>query len=695
MITVTNRDFEILTQINYDGDKGLVVIDDEFSQPESSDLSTYTFSFLNTEDGAELVAVGCYVFAQDGDDIRAFEILETQDENNIRTVFCFDGGLDLINEEKSPWNWETSEPISVYVNECIFDSGWEIGINEIPTTRKRKLKYESAESSVKRLRKIANSFDAEIEYRFVIDENTLVRRVIDIYQKGSRSKTIVLEYGNEVSGITKTENIQNLATGLYAVGEGGVNLEGYIVPSEDSANYSIYGGTLVDKTATKKWGRWKHELNGYILAHYESTAKTQKTLYQETKEQLRKRSVPEVTYEVDISYFPEKLRRSYNVAIIAHEFKPAITIEATVTSIDGVSFAKCNHGVAKVSNVHTIDKPPLELEIETLKNRFNNQVSNWNNAPYQLEISSLNGTIFQNNNISTTLTAKITKNDIDVTNTMTRIVWKRVSRYNTTGDADFNREGVSISITKDDVDAETRFICKAYINNDLIAQADIVIKDFVMTAHRGETAPENPDTGTLWVDTTNDQEITKIYDNGKWSAVVNDITADDLQNGLETYLAPIREKQQLLEAELQAKATKDLSDKLLAEFQAFVQQINDNRKFDSEQLLSLLQRLALQETNFGKFKNQWNFLDGFITFSDEGMYIGSKESSTSILVANGGITIFSNGSEVASFKEGYMKIDNGIFTRSVQIGTKWRIQPYRLNDDVLAFIYLGGVIEVV
>lgn len=691
MITVTNRDFQILTQINYEGDKGLIVLEDEFSQPENSDLSTYNFSFLNTVAGAELVKVGCYVFAQDGDNLRAFEILETQDVDNIRTAYCFDGGLDLINEEKGWWNYETPNPITVYVNDCLFDSGWEIGVNQIPNTRTRKLKYEQSESAVKRLRRVAKDFDAEIEYRFVISEDMLLKRVVDIFQKGTRSKTIVLEYGNEVVGITKTESIQNLCTGIYATGEEGINLIGFEVPAEDREQFTIINGTLINKAATREWGRWKDDINGYILTHFESISKTQKRLYQETKEQLLKRSIPEITFEMDIKYLPEKIRRGYNVAVIAHDFKPAITIEAIVTAIEGVSFVKNNYGIAKVSNVHTINKPPLEIEIESLKNRFNNQVLNWNNAPYQLEIISTNGNVFQNGNISTVLTAKVTKNDVDVTDAITRFEWSRISRYNTTGDGDFIRQGSTITITNSDVDAEARFICKAYINDELKAENQIVIKDFVMSNYRGDTPPVNADSGTIWIDTSVNPEVTKIFDKGTWQNVVTSLDLNSLSDGFENILSPVRERQALLEAELQAKATLNEYEKFRIEFERFMNNVSQNKQTNENALVDLAQRLALQETNFGTFKNQWNFLDGYITFSEEGMAIGSKTSNTSMLVRNGGITIFSNGKEVATFQEGYMKIDNGIFTIAIQIGKKWRIREYELNDNILVFEYLGVV----
>lgn len=744
MITITDREYKILTQINYIEGVGLTVLEDEFTQPENSLLSTYTFSFVRRTAQAKDVSVGCFAFAQDGSEIRCFEIMETQDEDDIRTVYCMDAGVDLINEEKGPIDEQSSQTLVYYLNSILFDSGWEIGVNHIPTTRTRKLKYDSTESSVKRLKKVADDFNAEIKFSYIVDGDTVVRKVIEVFEKGRINEGyIVLEYGQEVSSITKTENIYNLATALYSYGEDGVSLKGFNVPQEDSKYWTVIDGVLIHKPSTQKWSRHKHDINGYILAHYESTSKTQERLYQETKNQLLKRSIPELTFDIEISKLPEKVRRGYKVAVIAHDYNPAITIEATISAVEGVSFADNKVGTAKITNVEQLNIPPLEKEIEALKERFNSQLSNWNNTPHVLTIGTSNGNIFQNNNISTTLIAKVTKNDIDVTNTFTRFMWERVSRYNTTGDADFKREGVSISINKDDVDNEARFICKAYINDELKVQNNIVIKDFVMTTHKGTTPPQNADTGTLWVDTSSMPEVTKIYDNGQWvpmttshsleavkeeinenianalssqsaniistmeraveatkELITEDVNAGversldtlkrEMNNDFENVLAPIRERQQLLESETKAKLILELSNTVIKEYEKFVALVQENKQASEAALLDALQRLAIQETNFGAFKNQWNFLDGFMSFSNEGLMIGSKESSTSILVKNDGITIFSNGTAAATFQEGYMKIDNGIFTRTVQVGTKWRVVPYYLNDDILTWEHLGG-----
>lgn len=695
MITIVNRDGIIAWQSL----SHKVIISDDFEQPVDNDMSIYTCVLDKNATDTKNIAVGYILFAKDGNKLRSFEIMTIEQTQDTMELYCIDVGIDLHNEAVEPYSANASYPIEHYLNKFLYDSGWEIGVVEISNVNK-KLEWTGTTDTMTRLKQLANRFGVFLEFDYVLDDIKIKRKLIHVRQKRGQDKKVRLVYGREVQSIKKNESIMDLATSIIAKGENDITLKGYVVPPYDREIWHIdNNGWLIHKPSTKEWHRYRNHEGipdwwGNIPMDYTSTAKTQKTLYDECKLQILKRNEKKVTYTVDVDIVPERIRRGDTVVIVDHDFKPPLILNAEVTGVQNISFVNEHVGTIIISN-YKEQTSAIDYRIQRLQQSLRFQESTWQSVPYILNIKTSNGTIFQNNNIATTLTAKITKNDIDVTNTMTRIVWERVSRYNTTGDAEFHREGMSISITKDDVDVEARFICKAYINDDLIAQSDIVIKDFVMATHKGEMAPKNPDTGTLWIDTNGGKEVIKIYDTNSWVPVQTEVNMEGLQDGLEPYLAPIREKQQLLKAELQAKATKDIADKMLAEFQEFVQQINDNRKVDGEQLLSLLQRLALQETNFGKFKNQWNFLDGFITFSDEGMYIGSKESSTSILVANGGITIFSNGSEVASFKEGYMKIDNGIFTRSVQIGTKWRIQPYRLNDDVLAFIFLGGVIEVV
>lgn len=94
------------------------------------------------------------------------------------------------------------------------------------------------------------------------------------------------------------------------------------------------------------------------------------------------------------------------------------------------------------------------------------------NANYRVEILSTNGNAFRNDNISTTLIAKVYYGGIDITSTVPQgnFTWKRVSDDN---DADnawnllyANFHSNVLVIDSDDVQGRATFNCEVFIDND-------------------------------------------------------------------------------------------------------------------------------------------------------------------------------------------------------------------------------------
>lgn len=92
-----------------------------------------------------------------------------------------------------------------------------------------------------------------------------------------------------------------------------------------------------------------------------------------------------------------------------------------------------------------------------------------NNIPYKVEITSTNGNAFRNDNIDTTLIAKVYKGQEDITDTIPQgaFTWKRKSD-NVSGDNIWNLIYANfhsniITITGDDVDGRAVFFCDVII----------------------------------------------------------------------------------------------------------------------------------------------------------------------------------------------------------------------------------------
>lgn len=715
MITIANREYEVVCQLHFDAQEGLIAYDDVFSQPEDSDLSTYAFSVDKTGPEVEKIKIGQLVYVMDGSEPRVFEILRIESSNDSLHLTCVDGGLDLINEEKGPISADNSYPISYYIDDIRNDSGWSIGVNKI-ADRRRKLAYEGAESGVARLRRVANAFDAEIRYTFELNDTHVLKRLINIYPKdhsiysqGTGLDAVRLEYGVDVTAIQKTESIEDLVTALYATGEEGVNLVGFEIPEGDRARWGNYQGTIFDKEATARWSRHGHREDydrdsgwGYILGHYDSQAKSQETLYQAVKDQIIKRSSPKLTYEVRVGDLSVKVRRGDRVTVVDHDYMPALAVEAQVASVSNVSFADNSYGTITLTNVTEV-QTVTEMAIERLQRMLKSQQYNWNNVPYVLTVTSTNGAVFQSGKVETTLNARVTKNDIDVTSSFDRLEWTRVSQYQQSQgkDQDWNKKHTanssSLAISTADVEVGATFFCKAYKSDEVQATGYLYIKDFTMTTYTGPTAPENPEIGFVWIDTSNGHQIQRIYVDGQWRQVYDERTPlpneEELLAKIETEQAKKREEDRIAWLDLQAKALAAETDKWQAEYNALMAQLQANKEASEQAVRDQEQRLVAVTENLAQYAKKLAFVDNEISFAEEGVTLKAKDGAGTYLhVSKDRIAMYSNGNELMSIEKDMLTITNGVFTRTLRIGN-FRIEQYELDEDIDVVRYVKGGIN--
>ena len=74
---------------------------------------------------------------------------------------------------------------------------------------------------------------------------------------------------------------------------------------------------------------------------------------------------------------------------------------------------------------------------------------------------------------------------------------------------------------------------------------------------------------------------------------------------------------------------------------------------------------------------------------NEGLVIGKNDGSSSVRISDNRISFYSAGQEVAYISNGVLQIDNGVFTKTLQIG-RFREEQYHSNLDMNVMRYVGG-----
>ena len=154
-------------------------------------------------------------------------------------------------------------------------------------------------------------------------------------------------------------------------------------------------------------------------------------------------------------------------------------------------------------------------------------------------------------------------------------------------------------------------------------------------------------------------------------------------------LNALAEQDNLIKAEMEAKASIDTVDKWITAYENYVK-ANDADKAKSEQALKeASERIVQMKYEVNNLKLVWEAIDRFMSFQNEGLVIGKKDGSAYAKFSDDRISLFSGGSEVMYISQGTLNIANGIFTKTIQIG-RFRFETHPADADMLVLRYLGG-----
>ena len=337
-----DRKLNIIGQVSTNLPKGLTVYDDLKTEDIESGVASFEcripYDKKTRKEVENFTAVGNYILRSNGDENEFYTIIDSESNTRDKEVYVYaeDAGLDLLNEVFGDYAADKAYPISHYVNMFIYDTGFEIGLNEIPNLT-RKLSWEGEATATERIASAATQFDGcEISYSFKVENLTITHKYINIHKQRGKDAGVQLRLNKEVDRIITKQSIANLATAFYC--KGGTpedeNTEDNIEPvpitlngyKYDDGDFYVDGGYLKSRKAVQKWSRyiWNKEPNkvadeGHIVKLYEYDTLSQSELCAHAVTELKKASQIEVNYEVDINRLPKGVKIGDRVNIIDDE----------------------------------------------------------------------------------------------------------------------------------------------------------------------------------------------------------------------------------------------------------------------------------------------------------------------------------------------------------------------------------------
>ncbi|WP_203625626.1 phage tail spike protein [Lacticaseibacillus mingshuiensis] len=288
---------------------------------------------------------GNYILYQDDRGIGHFMTIQNTQVDNTGCSINFqadDAGDDLKNEIVGEYAANKAMTFAQYFSTFCADSGWEIGLNEIPANT-RTLEFTSEQSSYDRMLEVANDFGVSLYYTFTIEGMTVTNRYLNVVNELGSTTGITLRQGTDISQIVSETSTANLHTSIKAYGatpDGAshpINLAGY--KWTDSTGQFALGsdGVLRDTIAIRTWSRLRSNTNPtpesshlQMVKTYEST--TQATLLQSALADLKQYNHPAVNYTVAMVRVPSELSKG-DVVNVEDEAQN-LYLSATVLEVD-------------------------------------------------------------------------------------------------------------------------------------------------------------------------------------------------------------------------------------------------------------------------------------------------------------------------------------------------------------------------
>lgn len=174
-----------------------------------------------------------------------------------------------------------------------------------------------------------------------------------------------------------------------------------------------------------------------------------------------------------------------------------------------------------------------------------------------------------------------------------------------------------------------------------------------------------------------------------WSETQKQLDSKADQGLTQEQINALNEKAGIIQAEVEAKASADDLDNWIKAYKDFVNANETARAQAEKDLISASQRVSSIAKDLGELSDRWNFIDTYMSSSNEGLVIGKNDGSSSMMFnPNGRISMYSAGVEVMYISQGVIHIENGIFSKTIQIG-RFREEQYHINPDMNVIRYVG------
>lgn len=477
--------------------------DDTWTRNLQTGSSTYEFSISKKSLVSDMVFNRTYSYLNE----RAFVSFEYKGETflfNVMTVeedekkikcYCENLNLELINEYSNPFKADRAMSFVEYCNamDLLNMTKLSVGINEV-SDYKRTLEWEGQDTKLARLISLANKFDAEIEFKtYLNDDSTIKQFLINVYHEndgvnyhgvGRDRKDITLVYEKNIKSIRRKIDKTNIFNMIVPTAQSEENSDQKLtiksLPDWELKNdkgivefykrgdtlfapisAQLYPSTFTSETQSDQWTRRDMDFNVKSIQQLET----------EGLKQLKASAYPELTYEFD-GYIDADIGDT--VELSDSGFANTLLIEARIFE-QKLSFSTRKNWKTTLGNFRALQSK-LSNDIQSELERLVEDAK-----PYNIRLSTDNGTMFKNNEGESLVKATLWKGGKVVSRDVS---WRWAFDGNVT-------VGMQYLVKAKNIKDTAVLTVAAYIDNNEVATTEITLTN-VNDGAQGPKGPQGP-----------------------------------------------------------------------------------------------------------------------------------------------------------------------------------------------------------
>jgi phage minor structural protein len=315
---------ELLSHIHFNY---LIFNDHERDKQNNTELFTFT-TFADMPFSEHLTKRNRIIIPGEDGEFREFTIFEAHVDRIAKQieVYCMASYLDVKKTKVIAPHKTSAESAERHTQLAL--AGTELLPGEVAFKGVRTLEFKNHTNPFDYLKRIANEFDLELDFRVEHNGYKITRRYADLVERVGDWRGRMVEFGRDLLELRRMEQTNDIVTSLQVIGP----------EREDGTRLEVF---VEDKDALQRWGRkGEHLIEAYEPATTDSEI-TEARLRQLGEMELAKRINASVTYVGGIADLEnvegmenKKIRFGDTIRIKDTSYEPHLYLEARVFKLN-------------------------------------------------------------------------------------------------------------------------------------------------------------------------------------------------------------------------------------------------------------------------------------------------------------------------------------------------------------------------